>query len=165
MGEPVNATMIEQVVKPLVTITQVPICISYASVIDPDEGMEPQFVPTRIINGVKCGKLEKQDVVAEIKYWQNAVLCSILGANPSFEDVQGFMKCISTAFDIDKIIQASQAEPVEYTPGPKRALAKQSMQTTTCIPSQHVNFFQALEIIDTSKTLYENMNEGVKSNG
>jgi len=58
--EPINAIMIEQVQEPMVTISQVPIYSSYASVVDPNEGTELRFVPTRIINEVKCAKLEKK---------------------------------------------------------------------------------------------------------
>ncbi|KAJ8419338.1 LOW QUALITY PROTEIN: hypothetical protein Cgig2_024013 [Carnegiea gigantea] len=50
---------------------------------------------------MRCAKLEKEDVAAEIDYWQQAVLCSVLGANPPFE---GFIKRIWATLDIDKII-------------------------------------------------------------
>ena len=61
---------------------------------DPNEGTELNFVPTQIINGIKCTRLEKSDVDAKILYWQNAVLCTVLGANPLFEVIKGFLKQI-----------------------------------------------------------------------
>jgi len=42
-------------------------------------------------------------VAAEIEYWQQVVLCSVLGANPPFEVMQGFIKRILATPDIDKI--------------------------------------------------------------
>ena len=48
--------------------------------------------------------MAKEDVAVEINYWQQAVLSSILGANPPFEVMQGFIKCIWATLDIDKII-------------------------------------------------------------
>ncbi|KAJ8422520.1 hypothetical protein Cgig2_003586 [Carnegiea gigantea] len=59
---------------------------SYASMVDPDEGTLLKFIPAHLINGVKCAKIEKNDVSHEIAYWQSAVLCAILGANPPVED-------------------------------------------------------------------------------
>ena len=47
---------------------------------------------------------KKKDVVAEIEYWQIAVLCSVVGANPPFEIILGLIKRIWATFDIDKII-------------------------------------------------------------
>ncbi|KAJ8423396.1 hypothetical protein Cgig2_029106 [Carnegiea gigantea] len=72
---------------------------------DPDEGTELKCVPIRVLNGVKYAKLEKEDVEAEIEYWQSTVICSVLGANPPFEIIQGYIKCIWAAYEIDKIIQ------------------------------------------------------------
>ena len=53
----------------------------------------------------KCAKVELVDVKQEIDYWQRAVLCSVLGANPPFAVMQGFIKRIWSAYELDKIIQ------------------------------------------------------------
>jgi len=50
--------------------------------VDLDEGTGLKFIPIHTINRVRCAKLEKEDVAAEIEYWHNSVLCSVLGANP-----------------------------------------------------------------------------------
>ncbi|KAJ8436173.1 hypothetical protein Cgig2_034201 [Carnegiea gigantea] len=76
--------------------------------VDPEEGADLKFIPTRTINGVKCSKLEKEDVEAEIEYWQQAVLWSVLGANPPFEVIKGFINRIWASMDIDKIIHDKQ---------------------------------------------------------
>ena len=56
------------------------------------------------ISGVQCAKLEKEDVATEIECWQQVVLCSILGTNPPFKVMQGFIKRNWGALDIDEII-------------------------------------------------------------
>ncbi|KAJ8429723.1 hypothetical protein Cgig2_024975 [Carnegiea gigantea] len=45
----------------------------------------------------------KWDVQSEIEYWNSAVLCSVLGANPPLEVIEGFIRRIWQAFEIDKI--------------------------------------------------------------
>ena len=69
--------------------------------VDPEEGIDLKYILAP--NGVRCAKLIKEDATAEIEYWQHAVLCSVLGANPLFEVMQGFFKRIWAAVDIDKI--------------------------------------------------------------
>jgi len=78
---------------------------SYASLIDPDEGTSLNFVSTEVLNGQKVVKIDKDDVEHEIMYWSNAVICSVLGANPPFEVIKGFVNRIWAAFEVDKIIQ------------------------------------------------------------
>ncbi|KAJ8421827.1 hypothetical protein Cgig2_031345 [Carnegiea gigantea] len=78
---------------------------TYASMADLDEGAELQFTPSSLINGVKCAKVELNDVKDEIDYWQQAVLCSVLGANLPFTFMQGFIERIWSAYELDKIIQ------------------------------------------------------------
>jgi len=78
---------------------------SYASLVDPDEGTDVQFILAEISDGRKIAKIEKGDVEAEIEYWNNAVLCSVLGANPPFEVIHGYVKRIWATYEIDKLIQ------------------------------------------------------------
>ncbi|KAJ8420136.1 hypothetical protein Cgig2_033118 [Carnegiea gigantea] len=59
---------------------------SHASLIDPDDGRELNSYPQR-----RCGKED----------W----LLAIYGANPPFEVIQGFVKRIWAAYELDKIIQ------------------------------------------------------------
>ena len=54
---------------------------SFAALVDPDEGSSLAFVPTSLIDGVKCAKIDREDVLPEIEYWRSAVLCSILAVN------------------------------------------------------------------------------------
>ncbi|KAJ8419768.1 hypothetical protein Cgig2_018597 [Carnegiea gigantea] len=67
------------------TVPQVRIQSSYAQLVDPNEGTKLSFVPPQLINGIKCNRLEKSEVESETIYWQNVVLCTVLGANPPFE--------------------------------------------------------------------------------
>ena len=72
---------------------------------DPDERTDLKFMSAEIFHGKRIAKIEKGDVDVEIEYWKNAVICSVLGANPPFEAIQGFIKRIWAAFETDKIIQ------------------------------------------------------------
>ena len=77
---------------------------SYAQLVDPNEGNELKFVPTHTINGVRCTQIERTDVEDEICYWQSAVLCSVMGANPPFEIMKGYLKRIWANLEIDRIL-------------------------------------------------------------
>ncbi|KAJ8422065.1 hypothetical protein Cgig2_006840 [Carnegiea gigantea] len=57
------------------------------------------------INGTKCAKLVLDDVKEEIDYWQNALLFTVLGANPLLEVMKGFINRIWGNFEIDKILR------------------------------------------------------------
>ena len=46
----------------------------YTQLVDPNEGIQLKFVPTSIINGIRCTQIVKSDVEHEIRYWQSAVL-------------------------------------------------------------------------------------------
>ncbi|KAJ8423884.1 hypothetical protein Cgig2_001550 [Carnegiea gigantea] len=72
---------------------------------DTDEGTDLQFVPTTENDGIKYPKLEKDDVTAEVESWQNALLCSVLGANPPFEVMKDFINRICANYEIDKVLQ------------------------------------------------------------
>ncbi|XP_074265837.1 uncharacterized protein LOC141588288 [Silene latifolia] len=48
-------------------------------------------------------QIQPEDVADEIDYWKQAVICFILGANPPWEIVEGFIRRIWTKFNIDKI--------------------------------------------------------------
>ncbi|KAL9228003.1 hypothetical protein vseg_003627 [Gypsophila vaccaria] len=48
-------------------------------------------------------QLEREDVQEEVDYWQNAVVCFILGANPHATIIEGFIRRIWTRFNIDKL--------------------------------------------------------------
>ncbi|KAJ8430087.1 hypothetical protein Cgig2_006539 [Carnegiea gigantea] len=76
---------------------------SYAAMADPDEGTSLSFVQSQWINGVKCARIESVDVISEIEYWKSSVLCSVLGANPPLEVMEGFIRRIWKSFAIDKI--------------------------------------------------------------
>ncbi|KAJ8423017.1 hypothetical protein Cgig2_016783 [Carnegiea gigantea] len=68
-----------------------------------------------MINGVKCAKIIKEDVNPDVEYWQNAVLCSVLGANLTMKATEGYFNLIWKAHGIDKIIlewRAIQRNPL-----------------------------------------------------
>ena len=81
---------------------------TYASLVDPEEGTELKFISTEFIEGKKIAKINKEDVEQEIAYWQNAVIFSVLGANPPFDITQGFIRRIWGNYDIDKMLQVKK---------------------------------------------------------
>ena len=73
--------------------------------LDSDEWNTLEYVPITEINGVACGQLEIADACEEIEYWKSSVLCSVLGENPPFEIIKGYIKRIWANYKIDQIIQ------------------------------------------------------------
>ncbi|KAJ8449649.1 hypothetical protein Cgig2_005671 [Carnegiea gigantea] len=65
---------------------------SFAQLVDPNEGTELKFVPSSIINGVKCTQLEKSDVEAEVQ-----ISCIM-------HVMKGFLKRIWANYAIDHIL-------------------------------------------------------------
>ncbi|KAJ8425480.1 hypothetical protein Cgig2_023896 [Carnegiea gigantea] len=57
----------------------------HVSLVDSDEGIDLNFVSAKVINGKKITKIERGDVEAEIEFWKNAVICSVLRANPTLK--------------------------------------------------------------------------------
>ncbi|KAJ8419449.1 hypothetical protein Cgig2_023655 [Carnegiea gigantea] len=80
------------------------VCPIYASLLDADEGTLLNYKPTTIVNGKMCAQIEIKDVAPEVGYWQHAILCSVLGANPPYEVIKGFVQQIWADFEIDKIL-------------------------------------------------------------
>ena len=50
---------------------------SYAAMVNPEEGLELKFIEAPVISGIKCAKIDQQDVIAEVEYWNQAILCSV----------------------------------------------------------------------------------------
>ncbi|KAJ8419487.1 hypothetical protein Cgig2_008717 [Carnegiea gigantea] len=92
-----NATLAPATIRP-----------TYASLLDSDEGNLLNYVPATIINGKRCAEIAKEDVTQEVEYWQNAVLCSVLGANRPFVVIKGFINPIWAAYEIDKILMVKK---------------------------------------------------------
>ncbi|KAJ8419500.1 hypothetical protein Cgig2_026412 [Carnegiea gigantea] len=77
---------------------------TYASLVNPDEGTTLEFIPVLEINGVKCAKVDFQDIEDEVNYWQSAVICCVLGANPPITVIEGYVKCIWKDYAINKVV-------------------------------------------------------------
>ncbi|KAJ8430097.1 hypothetical protein Cgig2_022699 [Carnegiea gigantea] len=60
------------------------------------------------ICGKKYAKIGMSDVKPEIEFWEQAVICSISGANPPFSVMEGFFKRIWSAFEIDRILMVKR---------------------------------------------------------
>ncbi|KAJ8430287.1 hypothetical protein Cgig2_024719 [Carnegiea gigantea] len=57
--------------------------------VDPDEGTTLEFIPVSEFKGTKCAKLAQEDIEEKVNYWQNAMICCVLGANPPYEVLVG----------------------------------------------------------------------------
>ena len=86
------------------TVTRTGKQASYASIVDPDEGTTLEFIPVLVLNGVKCEKVDVEDIEDEITYWQNAVICYLLGASPPISIIEGFIKRIWRDYAITKVV-------------------------------------------------------------
>ncbi|KAJ8420630.1 hypothetical protein Cgig2_002710 [Carnegiea gigantea] len=67
-----------------------------------DEG-QIQEISNAIVHATIEQEEVSHDVNPEIEYWKSVVLCSVLGPNPPLEVIEGFIRRIWKAFDIDKI--------------------------------------------------------------
>jgi len=76
----------------------------YASLVDPDEGRALVYIRVSEINGVESAKVELEDVEEEVNYWQNAVICCVLGANPPITVMEGFVRRIWKDYTINKVL-------------------------------------------------------------
>ncbi|KAJ8435839.1 hypothetical protein Cgig2_003862 [Carnegiea gigantea] len=65
-------------------------------------GATLNFMQASVIDGTTYAKIEKDDVLLEIDYWQTAVLCSVLGSNPPIEVMEGYLERIWKSLDIDR---------------------------------------------------------------
>lgn len=77
---------------------------SYASLVDSDAGSQLRFIPAEEVDGKRCPQIAPEDVAEEVDYWNNAVLCAVLGSNPPFEVIKGFIKRIWASYNIDQIL-------------------------------------------------------------
>ncbi|KAJ8423588.1 hypothetical protein Cgig2_009242 [Carnegiea gigantea] len=84
---------------------------SYTAIADLDEGTSLNFVHSPMLNGVKCAKIEPQYVQSKIDYWKSVVLCSVIGANPPLEVLEGFVQRIWQACEIDKVCLLQDSFP------------------------------------------------------
>ena len=46
----------------------------------------------------------EEDVASEIAYWKNTVICYVLGANPPYKVIDGFVRRICTGCVMDKVL-------------------------------------------------------------
>ena len=62
--------------------------------VNPNEGVTSKYMVSINVNGSPCAKLEETDIASEIECRKIVVLCFVLGANPSYDVVDGFVSWI-----------------------------------------------------------------------
>lgn len=67
-------------------------------------GEQLHFVPPEIREGRTFCKITKEDVQFELEHWKTAVICYVVGANPSFPVLQGYFKRIWGKHGNNKIV-------------------------------------------------------------
>ncbi|XP_074293329.1 uncharacterized protein LOC141620324 [Silene latifolia] len=67
------------------------------------QGKKKKALPTIEEEPADLIQFTADDVKEELQYWQNSVYCFILGANPSWDIVEGFVRRIWANYPIDKV--------------------------------------------------------------
>lgn len=81
---------------------------TFAALVDQNAGTTLSYFSPDTINGAKCAKLSKDDVEPEVQYWNTAVLCTVLGANPPLEVMEGYIRRVWGSKDLDTISMAKR---------------------------------------------------------
>lgn len=53
--------------------------------------------------GMKSVKISFEDIVDEVRYWESAVVCYIIGANPPLHVIDGYVKRILKDLVVEKV--------------------------------------------------------------
>lgn len=67
-----------------------------------------EYTPPLCENGIEFCTIEEEDIQSEIEYWRNSVVVYVLGANPPYHVMSGYLHRIWRAKGIDKIVQVLQ---------------------------------------------------------
>lgn len=57
-----------------------------------NDGFKLEFVNPTTMGGQKTVEIEDDDIVTEIEYWSNAIVCYLLGAHPPFAVLNGYIQ-------------------------------------------------------------------------
>lgn len=56
-----------------------------------DTGVDLHYVEPEVWEGVAISRITKEDVKSELDFWSTSIYCHILGANPPFAIVNGYL--------------------------------------------------------------------------
>ncbi|RAL53703.1 hypothetical protein DM860_015431 [Cuscuta australis] len=78
---------------------------SYAEVVGVQEelNLDLKYIPAEIIDGTPIARFSTDDVIEPGEYWESALICCVLGANPPLEVIKGFLARIWKLYEIDDI--------------------------------------------------------------
>lgn len=72
-------------------------------------GFKLEFVNPESVGEQRIGEIDVEDISSEIDYWQNAVVCYVLGAHPPFTVLNGYIQRIWGKHGINKIAMLKNA--------------------------------------------------------
>lgn len=70
-----------------------------------ETGTELQYIEPEVQEGVAISRITREEVQSEVDFWSTAVYCHILGANPPYAVVNGFLRRIWKDRSIDKVMK------------------------------------------------------------
>ncbi|RAL42395.1 hypothetical protein DM860_017575 [Cuscuta australis] len=78
---------------------------SYAEVvaIQDELNLDLKYIPAEIIDGTPVARFSTNDIIEPGEYWESALICCVLGANPSLEVIRGFLTRIWKLYEIDDV--------------------------------------------------------------
>lgn len=70
----------------------------------PHLGLRLRYIPPITHNGMSIQCIEKADIQSEVEYWRNSIICFVLGSNPPFPVMEGFLRRIWGRKGLDKVV-------------------------------------------------------------
>lgn len=66
-------------------------------------GFKLEYIQPKLYGESRVSTIELEDISSEIEYWQNAIVCYVLGVHPLFTVIQGYIKKLWAKHGINKI--------------------------------------------------------------
>lgn len=67
-------------------------------------GLCLEYVPPSLVNGKVVTLMEHDDIESKLEFWKSSLACYVLGANPPFTVMEGFLKRIWGQKGVERVI-------------------------------------------------------------